>query len=85
MTIKKMYVGQRGKQKRYYLTEEGESVAWYDTLGEAALVLRYLSGGNMTPEDQRQALQLMGWHHQGTTDVNRKMEPEMEPSERRTP
>ena len=83
MTIKKMHVGPQGKRERYFLTEEGENLAWFDTLGEAALVLRYISGGNMTPEDQRTALQLMGWHHQSTTDLYRKNGTEMEPAEGR--
>ena len=49
---------------RYYLkepdgTERAAIVAWYDSLEEAALVLRYLKGAWMSSEDQKAALRLI--------------------------
>lgn len=39
-------------ERRYFIeTEGGGAVAWFDELDTAALVLRYLTGAYMTPED----------------------------------
>ena len=39
------------RNRRYYIeTAEGGTVAWFDELYTAALVLRYLTGADMTPE-----------------------------------
>lgn len=39
-------------KRRYFIeTAEEGVVAWFDELDTAALVLRYLTGANMTPED----------------------------------
>ncbi len=54
----------RDGRTRYYIQEmDGRSqpntIAWFDTLGEAAVVLRYLKGAWMENGDQRTALRLI--------------------------
>lgn len=49
MTMFYCYMAQN---RRYFIeTAEGGTVAWFDELDTAALVLRYLTGADMTPED----------------------------------
>ena len=49
MTIFYCYMTQN---RRYFIeTAEGGTVAWFDELDTAALVLRYLTGADMTPEE----------------------------------
>lgn len=46
------YTYLKGNKRRYYIeTTAGKPVAWFDELDTAALVLRYLTGAEMTPED----------------------------------
>jgi len=46
------YIHLKGNKRRYYIeTTAGKPVAWFDELDTAALVLRYLTGAEMTPED----------------------------------
>lgn len=41
-----------GTERRYFIeTAAGRPVAWFDELDTAALVLRYLTGADMTPEE----------------------------------
>ena len=52
----------KDENKRYYLLEmaKGEkfgALASFDTLGKAAIVMRYLKGANMPQTDQEKALQ----------------------------
>lgn len=50
MTMSYYYIAEN--KRRYFIeTAEGGSVAWFDELDTAALVLRYLTGADMTPED----------------------------------
>lgn len=49
MTMFYCYMAQN---RRYFIeTAEGGTVAWFDEPDTAALVLRYLTGADMTPED----------------------------------
>ena len=60
MKIKRMDAG-RGQSRRvlYDLTNEEAIVARFSSLEEAALVLRYMVGGNMTEEAQERALEAL--------------------------
>lgn len=52
MTIFYCYITENKRSRRYFIeTAEGGTVAWFDELDTAALVLRYLTGADMTPED----------------------------------
>ena len=58
-----MFIGikvQERKGKLSYIVTEGrdrqEEIAAFDEFLKAALVIRYISGGNMRPEDARNAL-----------------------------
>jgi len=55
MTIEKKNIGAYGKTTVYSISEEGREIARYKTLEEAALVLRYMSGANMTETDMEAA------------------------------
>lgn len=49
MTMFYCYMAQN---RRYFIeTAEGGTVAWFDELDTAALVLRYLTGADMTQEE----------------------------------
>lgn len=57
MTIKRM---EPKKGRVLYDLVEGEAiVARFTSLEEAALVLRYMEAGNMTPEGQEKALEAL--------------------------
>lgn len=50
MTMSYSYM--MGNKRRYFIeTAAGQPVARFDELDTAALVLRYLTGADMTPED----------------------------------
>ena len=52
MTIKQVNTGAHGRKPRYFIENEGGgTVAHFDSLCTAALVLRYLNGAPMTEED----------------------------------
>lgn len=55
MTIEKVNIGPHSKATVYDLTESGATVARFNTLEEAALVLRYLTGGNLRDADLEDA------------------------------
>lgn len=54
MEIQKQNTGPHGKTIKYVVCSSSE-LARYDTLDEAALVLRYLTGANMTADDAAEA------------------------------
>ena len=52
MTIKQVNTGAHGRKTRYFIeNEDGGTVAHFDSLCTAALVLRYMNGAPMTEED----------------------------------
>ncbi len=52
MTIKQVHIGAHGRKTRYFIENEGGgTVAYFDSLCTAALVLRYMNGAPMTEED----------------------------------
>ena len=52
MTIKPVNTGAHGRKTRYFIENEGgETVAYFDNLCTAALVLRYLNGATLSDED----------------------------------
>lgn len=56
MTIKQVNTGAHGRKPRYFIENEGgETVAYFDNLTAAALVLRYLSGAPMHKKDSEAA------------------------------
>ena len=60
MTIKQANTGAHGRKTRYFIENEGgETVAHFDSLCTAALVLRYLNGAPMTEEDADMAWDAM--------------------------
>lgn len=57
MTIKQVNTGAHGRKPRYFIENEGGgTVAYFDNLTAAALVLRYLSGAPMSAETEEVAL-----------------------------
>lgn len=56
MTIEKMNIGPHSKKTVYRLTESGATVAQFDTLEEAALVLRFINAAPMTEREVDAAL-----------------------------
>ena len=51
MTIFYCYITENKRSRRYFIeTAEGGTVAWFDELDTTAIVLRYLTGADMTPE-----------------------------------
>lgn len=60
MTIKQVNTGAHGHKTRYFIENEGGgTVAHFDSLCTAALVLRYLNGAPMTEEDADMAWDAM--------------------------
>ena len=60
MTIKQVNTGAHGRKPRYFIENEGGgTVAHFDSLCTAALVLRYLNGAPMTEEDADMAWDAM--------------------------
>lgn len=60
MTIKQVNTGAHGRKPRYFIENEGGgTVAYFDSLCTAALVLRYLNGAPMTEEDADMAWDAM--------------------------
>lgn len=59
MTIKKLNIGPHCKKTVYQLTEDGDTVASFTTLEDAALVLRYITGGNLRDADLEDARAIM--------------------------
>ena len=52
MTIKQVNTGAHGRKPRYFIENEGGgTVAHFDSLCTAALVLRYLNGATLSDED----------------------------------
>lgn len=52
MTIKQVHTGAHGRKTRYFIENEGGgTVAYFDSLCTAALVLRYLNGATLSDED----------------------------------
>ena len=52
MTIKQVHIDAHGRKTRYFIENEGGgTVAYFDSLCTAALVLRYMNGAPMTEED----------------------------------
>ena len=60
MTIKQVNTGAHGRKPRYFIENEGGgTVAHFDSLCTAALVLRYLNGATLSDEDASAALAAM--------------------------
>lgn len=60
MTIKQVNTGAHGRKPRYFIENEGGgTVAYFDSLCTAALVLRYLNSAPMTEEDADMAWDAM--------------------------
>ena len=60
MTIKPVNTGAHGRKTRYFIENEGgETVAYFDGLCTAALVLRYLNGAPLSDDDASAALAAM--------------------------
>ena len=56
MTIKQVNTGAHGRKTRYFIkNEDGGTVAHFDSLCTAALVLRYLSGAPIHKKDAEAA------------------------------
>ena len=55
MEIQKQNTGPHGKTIKYVVYSSSSELARYDTLDEASLVLRYLTGANMTADDAAEA------------------------------
>lgn len=56
MTIKQVNTGAHGCKTRYFIENESrETVAYFDSLDEAGVVLRYLSGAPMLERDAEAA------------------------------
>lgn len=54
------YTYLKGNRRRYFIeTDAGKPVAWFDELDTAAVVLRYLTGAPMQPEDMKAARNAM--------------------------
>ena len=52
MTIKPVNTGAHGRKTRYFIKNEGgETVAFFDSLDVAGVVLRYLNGAPLSDED----------------------------------
>ena len=61
MTIKQVNTGAHGRKPRYFIENEGGgTVAHFDSLCTAALVLRYLNGAPMTEEEALIQIDLLG-------------------------
>ena len=57
MDIKRLTVGSGSKKCRYFINNnDGETVAYFDDLTTAAVVLRYLKGGSISRESTELAL-----------------------------
>lgn len=61
MFIKAIYT--KGTQRRYFICEKNgvneTDIAWFDDLEKAALVMRYMKGSTMRPQDQEEAILLL--------------------------
>lgn len=54
------YITTKHKNKRYFIeTDNGQSVAWFDSLDTAATVLRYLQGAVLDEDERAAAHQAM--------------------------
>lgn len=54
------YTYLKRNRRRYFIeTDAGKPVAWFDELDTAAVVLRYLTGAQMQPEDIKAARNAM--------------------------
>ena len=47
----------KGRIRYFINNNRNSSVAWFDTLAEASLVLRFLTGAAVRPKEQLQALE----------------------------
>ena len=60
MTIKQVNTGAHGRKPRYFIeNEDGGTVAHFDSLDVAGVVLRYLSGAPMHKKDAEVAWDAM--------------------------
>ncbi len=60
MTIKQVNTGAHGRKTRYFIENEGgETVAFFDSLDVAGVVLRYLNGATLSDDDASAALAAM--------------------------
>lgn len=59
MLIERQNVGAHGRRIIYALKDDGREIASFDTMEDAALVLRYLNGGNMDKQERQHALEAL--------------------------
>lgn len=59
MTIEKKNIGAHGNTTVYAITNKGREIIRYNTLEEASLVLRFMSGANMTEPHMEAALAIL--------------------------
>ena len=74
MTIKQVNTGAHGRKPRYFIENEGGgTVAYFDSLCTAALVLRYLNGATLSDEDAaaaRAAMQAFDGRKEKNAETN---------------
>ena len=74
MTIKQANTGAHGRKPRYFIENEGGgTVAHFDSLCTAALVLRYLNGATLSDEDAaaaRAAMQAFDGRKEKNAETN---------------
>lgn len=49
-----------GGTRYFIMNDEGRNIAYFDSLAKAGLVMRYLQGANMPPDDCAHAIDIMG-------------------------